>query len=341
MTRCFRLIAALPLLLAGLAGMALAETRVGGDITGVVRWTRAQSPFIVTADITVARGARLIIDPGVVVRFKPNVADQKGERPFDLELTVRGTLEAQGADNDSIFFTSDAVEPSWEDWAGIVVPEGEGKAVLSRVAIEYATFGVSVNGAELDLSRSSVRYCRHKGISIIRGRARLVRNYVSAIGNIAGTGIGIYILQSPDVLIERNFVIGAQSGLACERGSNVKVLNNLLTLCITYGAEITASSPEFTGNNITQNGVGVLIRGGSYPKIRDNNIFANAMFDLMVNSYKPGADRRPIELDVSGNWWGPITADVVSDKIDDAEDDPANGAVARYLPVRKEAIPAD
>jgi parallel beta-helix repeat protein len=341
MTRCFRLLAALPLLLAGLAGGASAETRVGGDITGVVRWTKAQSPFIVTADIMVRKGARLIIDPGVVVRFKPNIADQKGLRPFDLEVTVYGTLEAQGADNDSIFFTSDAVEPSWEDWAGIVVPDAGGKAVLSRVALEFATFGISVIEGDLDLSRSAIRYCRHKGISIIRGRARLNRNFITGIGNFAGTGIGIYLLQSPDVVLEGNIIFGAQSAMACERGSNAKILRNLLTLSKTYGIEVTNSSPEITGNTITQNEVGLLLRGESFPKVRDNNIFGNAMFEVVVNSYKATADGKPVEIDMSNNWWGRITPDVVSDKIDDADDDPTAGAVARILPVRKEEYRAE
>jgi parallel beta-helix repeat protein len=338
MTRCFRLMVALPLLLAGLAGGAFAETRVGGDITGIVRWTKAQSPFIVTADVMVRKGARLIIDPGVVVRFKPNIADQKGVRPFDLELSVYGTLEAQGADNDSIFFTSDAVEPSWEDWAGIIVPEAGGKVVMSRVAIEFATFGVWVVEGDLDLSRSAVRYCRFKGVSVLRGRARVFKNYITGIGNFAGTGVGIYLLQSPEVSIEENLVIGAQAAMACERGSNAKILRNLLTLSKTNGIEVTNSSPQITGNTITQNEVGLLIRGESFPKIRDNNIFGNGMYEAMVSGYKPGADGKPPGIDAVGNWWGPITADVVADKIDDSDDDPANGALLHYLPVRKERV---
>lgn len=60
---------------------ARAETRVGGTLSGQTRWTKADSPYVVVEDLDVPVGSVLTIDAGVVVRFKPNLADQKGLKP--------------------------------------------------------------------------------------------------------------------------------------------------------------------------------------------------------------------------------------------------------------------
>jgi parallel beta-helix repeat protein len=321
-----------------LSAAAFAETRTGGQITGPTRWTKAGSPYIITSDVEVMPGATLTIDPGVVIRFKPNLADQRGIRPFDMELTVHGTLEANGADNDTIFFTSDAVEPTWSDWAGIIVADAGGKANLSRVAIEFAHIGVQVIEGRLDIAHSSVRYCSERAINVHRGHARIEQNYITGIGNFAGTGKGINLVGSPDVQVLGNFVIGAQTGMSCEKGSDAKITNNLFSLCKVYGITVTASAPEIVRNNITQNEFGLFLMGGAAPKVRDNNIFDNGSYDLKMDHYTAGPNQKPVEVDVTGNWWGRLVDEIISDKIEDAYDDPTIGAVARIEPVRKDAI---
>lgn len=57
---------------------------LGGSITGRVECGVAASPYTVTQDVEVLRGATLILRPGVTVQFDPGVG-----------ITVRGKLEAQ------------------------------------------------------------------------------------------------------------------------------------------------------------------------------------------------------------------------------------------------------
>jgi hypothetical protein len=341
MTRRYRPRLSVPILSLAALGLALApvpavaETRVGGDIKGVVEWTKSGSPYIVTADITIPTGSTLRIGPGVVVRFKPNLADQKGVRPFDLEIAVYGTLECTGADGDSVLLTSDALNPENADWAGIVVAGASGLAKLDRTIVECGTSAVTVIDGTLDMTRSTVRACSERGIHFMRGKGRITRSYVTIVGNYAGTGKGIYLVQSPDVLIEDSFVIGAQSGIVCERGSDATIRRSLASLCRLYGMTITSSSPDIRETNVTQNEFGIMVRGASKPKIKDCNIFDNAVWEIQVKDYRGDGPRAPIDL--SGNWWGRITTDIVYEKIEDGDDDPSAGGVVTIEPIRSEA----
>lgn len=312
-----------------------AETRVGGDITGNVQWTKAGSPYIVTADITVKPGARLTIGPGVVIRFKPNLADQKGVRPFDLEIAVYGSLDCLGADNDSVLFTSDAIDPDRQDWAGII---GLNRAHLriDRAIFECATTAVTAqDGSDLELTHTQIRFCSERGVHFMRSRGRLADNYISNIGNFSTTGKGVLLVLSPDVQIQDN-IIESQTALALERGSDALVERNTLANCRLYGLSITSSSPRVIGNSITNNYVGVLIRGGSHLEFKDNNVFDNADHDLQIKDYRSSTPGKQEDLDLTGNWWGRITVYAAYDRIEDGLDDPTAGAIARIEPVRKE-----
>lgn len=67
----------------------LEPRRVLADVTGTILtdtvWTELQSPFEVKGDVTVARGATLTIEPGVVVRLDNGTG-----------ITVRGRFVAEG-----------------------------------------------------------------------------------------------------------------------------------------------------------------------------------------------------------------------------------------------------
>lgn len=340
MNRCFRKFrrtALIVTLALAVATAARAETRVGGTLSGQLRWTKAESPYVVTQDLEIPVGSSLTLEPGVVVRFKANLADQKGLRPFDLELVVRGLLTAQGGDGDSVYFTSDAVDVNRGDWWGIIVPDAGGRVVLDRAVVEFANQGIYVSGGEARITRSQFRTCNLAGLQFQQATGNISKTIVTDVGNMGGTGKGIYLIESPKVLIDANLVIGNQNGLSLERQSNCRVINNLFSLCKSYGVIIGDSSPELTGNNITQNEFGIYLFGNSHPKARDNNIFLNGTWEISVKEYTRPVDEKSQVIDMSGNWWGDVTSDVALDRIDDGFDDPSVGAVVKIEPTRKDA----
>ncbi|XP_045480313.1 protein bark beetle isoform X1 [Harmonia axyridis] len=77
------------------AGGRLTEDRGGVISEGVVVLNRTFSPYWLTNDIIVARGAKLIIEPGVVIKVQPQVG-----------ITVRGILIAKGTEDERIILTT-------------------------------------------------------------------------------------------------------------------------------------------------------------------------------------------------------------------------------------------
>ena len=96
----------------------------GGAITSDQSWCLVDSPHLITADTTIAAGVTVTVEPGVTVKAANNVA-----------LYVQGTLEAMGASELPITFTSDLDTASYQ-WAGIAIDGGT--ANLAHVTIRYA-----------------------------------------------------------------------------------------------------------------------------------------------------------------------------------------------------------
>lgn len=75
---------------------AHADTVVGGMIDSNTVWTKAQSPIIVQTTVGVRNGAVLNIEPGVIVKLKPNTVLSSGS----------GSIRAVGSTAEPIIFTS-------------------------------------------------------------------------------------------------------------------------------------------------------------------------------------------------------------------------------------------
>jgi hypothetical protein len=98
-----------------------AQTSVSGNQSGT--WTLANSPYLVTGEITVPAGQTLTIEPGVEVNFQGH-----------FKFTVNGTLLAVGTETDNILFTTD--DPS-VGWHGIRMTNSQSGSNLTYCRIEY------------------------------------------------------------------------------------------------------------------------------------------------------------------------------------------------------------
>lgn len=107
----------------------VAAVTIGADITSDTTWTLANSPYLVTAPITVANTATLAIEPGVEVRFAAGAG-----------LRIAGGLTAQGTQAQQIRFVGD----NGAAWQGLVAVQPTRNVLVQSATISNALAGVSV-----------------------------------------------------------------------------------------------------------------------------------------------------------------------------------------------------
>jgi hypothetical protein len=90
---------------------------------------KSKSPYYTAADVTVVKGARLTIEPGVEIRFAPNSC-----------MIVHGGLTAQGTRSDSIRFV---LNPQYagQAWGALCLINSDSKSTLSYTTMTDASQG--------------------------------------------------------------------------------------------------------------------------------------------------------------------------------------------------------
>lgn len=126
-----------------LRGVGVRGTVVSGpSVSGT--WTKAQSPYVITGDMSIPRSKTLTIEPGVVVKFAAR---------FRFTVGYRATLRAIGAEQDPILFTASNTETGW---FGIRFVNSGADDTLKHCTLEYATKSRYGGTGPLDLYGGAV-----------------------------------------------------------------------------------------------------------------------------------------------------------------------------------------
>jgi len=216
-------------------------------ITGTVHWTKKFSPYILPRNasdfVTVAAGAKLIIDPGVIVKMPPHY----------LGLRVAGILEALATDQEPIIFEPQTEQDHWS----VILFDPASQANFNKVIFQSA----GAEGFYAD------------GLAQVITKAAIVANQTSlSIQNCSFDDLVNGAIDAKDIsgTITGNQFYGGQAQIIINGGQPV-ISANLFggATMFGYGIMIYSGQPQILNNQF--DGVGTIAwLGGGAPIFSGN-----------------------------------------------------------------------
>ncbi len=261
------------------------------DLSGAITadtLKKADSPFVVTGNISLAAARTLTIEAGVTIKFNTG-----------LNFLINGELQAIGATSDSIRFTSNQGTPGSGDWNGVSF-SSTGSGSLQYGVVEYSASGITVSG-----SGPSIRNCRihsnTNGVDCLGSATPLIQSNIfegnsntaircnQASPTIKGNQICGNVAVSAAILCENsapqislNQLYGnSNAGIDCIVGANPNIWHNTIA-SNDLGITISDSSAPVVNGNIvvTNTNIGIAINDAeANPSIKHNNVWSNSVAD--------------------------------------------------------------
>jgi parallel beta-helix repeat protein len=250
------------------------------------------SPFIVTAAISVPAGRTLTIEPGVVIKFNSG-----------LSFTIDGTLEAVGTVTDSIQFTSNKTAPNSGDWAGIIFTS-TGSGSIKYAVIEFAMEGVKTSNSSPTISKSDIRH-NDNGIESSDSSSPLVES--NSFHDNVNTAIRSF--DSSPTISKNTFYNNTaifSSVIFCQ-SSSPRISENLFRDNGNAAIDcMGGSNPTIWQNTIVENDFGVTISDSSSPSLKNNIIAYNTNIGIAINDVEasPEIQYNDFWANAGGNFFG-------------------------------------
>lgn len=212
------------------ASLLPAQTEWSGTIDGQV-WSRDLSPIYINGDITVLD---LTIEAGVKIIFLN-----------DYRFDVEGSLVASGAEQDSIYFIPDLLNPN--GWKGLNFKSSSADLYLKHVVLSGASEnGITIEQGEVLLSDCDIRQNTKNGINLIGSSTQLTR--VNMRNNLLnGVRVGSEALLESYASV---FKDNGGSGLRIEGGS-AHLSNSVVAANGEMGIHFSSSGQVLTITNST------------------------------------------------------------------------------------------
>jgi hypothetical protein len=273
------------------------------SITKDTTLKNAYSPIYVHSNMTVKKGVRLTIEPGVTIKFD----DSKG-----LTQELGATMIAVGISQAPIVFTSTRNYATPGVWNGISIP-GESSNQLAYIKVEYATVGLTATNTDptaayshrLKVSQSIFQNC----LTGVAGPLELTDVIIS--NNKTGATTGEYEgIVATNVKFSQNSVYGLTTvgTTNCPATLDKCTFENNET-----GANVTWTTSESGGfgiyataritNCTFQNNSGVgLSFNGAFAYFKNNNFIGNIGYGFTMYSIRFNGTPYDIEYNyIAGN----------------------------------------
>jgi parallel beta-helix repeat protein len=267
-----------------------------GSLSGNHVWTPGSpaTPYVISATLTIAAGAKLVLQPGTTLRFANGTS-----------LTTNGTLKIAGTGTNPVTLTSNAASPTKGIWAGVLLNAASSGNEIEGAWIEWAVTAVNVTGTAAKVRHSTIRNFSGNGVFITGSGANATVVHGNLIDNLNDTVDCVEVTASSTPTLSGNTITNCANGVHINNGA----------------------SPTLNGNNIiTANTFGLNILGGNSttpaPVANGNQIFSNNTHNVQVQTYTTGGWL--LKVNVNGNWWGSTDPTTIAAKINDLTDDYGN-----------------
>lgn len=238
-------------------------------------WTIAGSPYYLETNsgewAVVEQGATLIIEPGVVIMPK---------NTSFTALEIRGTLKAEGAEDQKVVFTSENDgdyggdgSASAGDWMNIIFASTSQNSILKNVIFRYGSKAVGWNKLESEMIKIDNTSVAIENILIEKGETQCLHLINSGSSVISS----IFKECTTGVLIEGEFDV-----------SNIN--NSLFENNSEFGLRIkSGAAPNISNNQFKDNGKyeqrGAIEIHGAYPQFNNNNLSNNLTNGAVVSDW--------------------------------------------------------
>lgn len=260
----------------------------------------------IQGDVIISDSAKLTINSGAQLHFSTG-----------KQLTVHGSLLAEGTEEDSILFTSANASPSTGDWNGIIFEENA-TGSLKYCNVRYSKYGVRCNYADPNIHNNTLTHNNY-GIYLYYASPNIITNTVS------NNTYGLYGRHTTSYIYNNYIFNNTFSGAFFNSSSSPDLYNNSFKSNIDGVRAEYYSEPKFGptyNDHAFDYGKNIIINNYSYGLISDyfsspflgsSNPYNtriggdNSIYD---NSCNVGADHLSI-VEAEYNWWGSYPPDTL------------------------------
>jgi fibronectin type 3 domain-containing protein len=307
-------------------------------------WTKENSPYIVSSNITVFPEATLIIEPGVEVRFTPNV-----------KLTVRGSLISEGTADQKIVMSLVAPGDYYDRWGGIYVDGNTSLIKLNFAEIQSADtalklvqYYVEQDQRTMKLENVTFSYNTSAIVGNLNYKQMIILNSTfesnekalsvpnARISNSTFRN-NRYALTSGNYEVYHSSFTGNRYAMKDIWWNPSVIEDNLFSF--NENAIEGAGSSIIRYNTFENNGVGLALKGNETVV---NNTFKNNSTGIRVETSTAKVENNNIldslrttvkyNLNIKNNWWGTLDSATIKNHIYDGYDD-INLGLVNYSPV--------
>ena len=358
---CKKSIYIILLLICVLTPNTQAITYVGQHIGKDTKWLKANSPYIITIDLAIHKGATLEIEAGTKIQFSK-----------ETRMIVAGNLIARGSKSQKISFAG-LHDGSWNGFLFTKECNSYNPETKEGVSFNYCTFKgtgespahlVRSKGCDINISNSSIEAC-YTAIQIERQAEIWVTGSTfkncNRVINVRNTSLATVtnnkmiacnsIMLGGTTTFKNNTLkkftgLGRHSGIIVWMlgGGIVDISGNQFIKFEDYAIKLQKMSKRSSffvrNNNFKNNKTNLKLSCKYYNKgvsnIENNNFYNYKKFHVKL--FAPCSEKAIETLSIGANYWGKLSTDQVKNAtLDHNQDEQIAGEVV-YAEALKKSI---